>query len=609
MPAVRAAPGGERGGVLHERDALALDRPRDQDARRSVVVTPERAEGVPEQTVVVPVAGDDAAAERDELRLEALEREDLLGGPVRLELVPVDEDEQPPDPLVRRRLQRLPVLPLLELAVARHHDDAAAAAEMPLRPGDPPRLGDAHAERARVRLDPGDADVGVAVEPSEPAEAQQALRRDGAQRVEGGVEPGHVVPLRGEEDIAVGRVEAELRDVQLLPEQMGDEVQRAEGGAEMPGAGALDRDERVRATHVREEREAVVRVEPGRRDARELGGWDQLEWWHGVDCRSGARGASAYASCAGDGSSLLRGARSPTSAATIHTGTNGSANSLCGACESAWTPRTSAPTPISTRIGAVPRGRRTASATAATAIQRIERGQRSLAVPPFDASQAFESRGRQLRVPVANGVDELAVAPRLVGVAERRLGVGHDASLEVVGRAPDEPVAHRLDERRDGDRRRERLPVDHELGGQVGDRHGPLSRLGRVALGEEVPERLADALDVGPGVGPDRLERGVEESVVVRVPAEHAVGERDHPDHLEVAGALEVRLDVDVSARVGRLRQHLLLDRVREPTRRVAVRGVDVAGNAEEGDPRLAPARHGEVVVAHGVVRRPGGEG
>jgi hypothetical protein len=54
--------------------------------------------------VVVPVAGDDAAAERDELRLQALEREDLLGRLVRLELVPVDEDEQPPDALVRRRL-------------------------------------------------------------------------------------------------------------------------------------------------------------------------------------------------------------------------------------------------------------------------------------------------------------------------------------------------------------------------------------------------------------------------------------------------------------------------------------------------------------------------
>ena len=103
-----------------------------------------------------------------QLRLEALEREDLLGRLVRLELVAVDDDEQPPDPLVRRRLERLPVLAFLQLAVARHHDDAAAAAEMALRPRDPARLGDPHPERAGVRLDPGDADVGVPVEPPEP---------------------------------------------------------------------------------------------------------------------------------------------------------------------------------------------------------------------------------------------------------------------------------------------------------------------------------------------------------------------------------------------------------------------------------------------------------
>ena len=50
-------------------------------------------------------------------------------------------------------LQRLPVLSFLQLAVAGHHDDAAAAAEEALCPGHPPALGDAHAERARVRLD------------------------------------------------------------------------------------------------------------------------------------------------------------------------------------------------------------------------------------------------------------------------------------------------------------------------------------------------------------------------------------------------------------------------------------------------------------------------
>ena len=127
VPAVRAAALGERPRVLHERDALALDRPRDEDARGLLPVLPQLREGVAEGRVVVPVAGHDAAAERAQLRLEALEREDLLGRPVGLELVAVDDHEQAADALVRRRLERLPVLALLQLAVAGHHDDAPAA--------------------------------------------------------------------------------------------------------------------------------------------------------------------------------------------------------------------------------------------------------------------------------------------------------------------------------------------------------------------------------------------------------------------------------------------------------------------------------------------------
>ena len=98
--------------MLHERDALALDRLRDQDARSSVVI-PELPKRDPQRRVVVAVAGHDAASERAQLGLEALEREYLLRRPVRLELVAVDDDEQPADALVRGRLERLPVLPLL----------------------------------------------------------------------------------------------------------------------------------------------------------------------------------------------------------------------------------------------------------------------------------------------------------------------------------------------------------------------------------------------------------------------------------------------------------------------------------------------------------------
>ena len=89
--------------------------------------------------------------------------------------------------------------------------------------------------------------------------------------------------------------------------------------------------------------------------------------------------------------------------------------------------------------------------------------------------------GRQLRVPVAEPVDELVVAPRFTTVAQSGDRIGNHTPFEVVGGAPDEAVAHRLDERRDGDRRRERLAVDRQLGRLLRDRDGALARLGRVA--------------------------------------------------------------------------------------------------------------------------------
>ena len=94
---------------------------------------------------------------------------------VRLELVAVDDDDQVPDRLVCAGLERLPVLALLELAVAGHHDHAPAAAEERLGPGHAAALGDPHAERARVGLDARHADVRMPVEPALAAQPQQPL--------------------------------------------------------------------------------------------------------------------------------------------------------------------------------------------------------------------------------------------------------------------------------------------------------------------------------------------------------------------------------------------------------------------------------------------------
>src|SRR6476620_12507906 len=101
--------------MFHERHAAAFDRVRDEDLRHIFRRSTHRREGSGERIVVMAVCDFDVTAERAELRLEIPEREDLLGRPVRLQLVAVDDRPEIPDTLVRPSRERLPVLALLEL--------------------------------------------------------------------------------------------------------------------------------------------------------------------------------------------------------------------------------------------------------------------------------------------------------------------------------------------------------------------------------------------------------------------------------------------------------------------------------------------------------------
>ena len=127
MPPVGAASLGECSRPLHERDALALDRPCDERVRALVHRT-ERRESFAELRVVVTVARADVPAERAQLLLEIAERDDLLGELVRLQLVAIDDDPERAERFVGCGLHCLPVLALLKLAVSGHHDDPAAEA-------------------------------------------------------------------------------------------------------------------------------------------------------------------------------------------------------------------------------------------------------------------------------------------------------------------------------------------------------------------------------------------------------------------------------------------------------------------------------------------------
>ena len=280
VPAVGAAAFAERDRMLHERDAAALDRPRDEDFRHVLRRALHVAEGARERVVVVSVTGLDVPAEGAQLRFELAERKDFLGRLVGLQFVPVDDRPQVADALVRGRCEGLPVLSLLQLAVSCHHHDATAAAQEPLCPRHSPPFRQAHSERAGVRVDAGHTDVGVSVQPSETPQAQQPLGGNDAERVQRRVEARYVVPLRGEEHIAIWMIPTELGHVELAPQQIDDDVERAEARAEMSRAGALDGNERIRATHVRDERQIVA-------GTRELFARNQLECYgHGCSRRT-----------------------------------------------------------------------------------------------------------------------------------------------------------------------------------------------------------------------------------------------------------------------------------------------------------------------------------
>ncbi len=219
-------------------------------------------------------------AERAEAILEHAERDDLVRRLVRLQFVAVHDDRETSQPFVCRGREPFVVLTLLQLAVADHDDDPPAAAEVALRPRDPPALRDPHAERSGVRLDPGDADVGMAVEPAETAQPQQALTRNHAERVERGVQAGHVVTLRGEVHVAIDGVPPDRRGVQLLEQKKRDDVHRAERRSEVTRARALDGDESVEPARVGDDPEAFVARDVSAPNPIELGPWRQAEIRH-----------------------------------------------------------------------------------------------------------------------------------------------------------------------------------------------------------------------------------------------------------------------------------------------------------------------------------------
>ncbi len=140
---------------------------------------------------------------------------------------------------------------------------------------------------------PGMPTSGWPSSPCKPTETQQALGRHEPESVERRVEPGDVVSLGREEHVAAWMVEPERDRVHLLVEQVHDDVEGAEARAEMARACPLDRNERIRATHVGEERETLVAIDARGGDTRERRRRYEHELDHGADCRSDSYGPTS----------------------------------------------------------------------------------------------------------------------------------------------------------------------------------------------------------------------------------------------------------------------------------------------------------------------------
>ena len=90
--------------------------------------------------LVVAVATAHLPAEDPEFVFERAEIADGGDGGVGLEIVVIDDHRDLGKALVGHRLERLPDLPFLQLTVAGHHEDAAAAAGVAIGARHPVRL-------------------------------------------------------------------------------------------------------------------------------------------------------------------------------------------------------------------------------------------------------------------------------------------------------------------------------------------------------------------------------------------------------------------------------------------------------------------------------------
>ena len=252
------------------------------------------------------VAAADLPPEGSEFGLEVAKVARLAHPDIRLQLVVVDDDGDGIEPVIGGGNQRFPDLAFLQLSVAGHHEDAAVAAKQPVGEDHALGLGDAHAERARIGDDVRRGNVGVAWKAAEPAELAQSVRRQLPASDHGSVEARRVMTLGREEQV---RRTAVFAPAQLVQQQPGENVERAEARPDMAGAGEGDHGERIEPAEIGEQGSALeaAHIEPAHTRKLLYGHEDELVAHAGssglsarvrigaCSCRSAAKRASASA--------------------------------------------------------------------------------------------------------------------------------------------------------------------------------------------------------------------------------------------------------------------------------------------------------------------------
>ena len=180
-------------GVLHEGDPLAFDGVRDDCQRFSPAFS--SMECPMKGTNIMPVAPGHGPTEGAKLRRQIPQVRNFGNIGVGLHLVVVDHHSELFHPVVHGGRKGFPDLSLLKFPIPGQDKDPSLATRKPPGQDHPLGLGNPHAQRPGVGMDPGQPDLGVAGQTLESAKTTEQCIFDFSQSSQNCVMAGGIVTL------------------------------------------------------------------------------------------------------------------------------------------------------------------------------------------------------------------------------------------------------------------------------------------------------------------------------------------------------------------------------------------------------------------------------